>query len=53
MSENKSAGFLRDHLQELRQRLIKSLLSLLPAFLLCWFFSDSLLNFLRRPIQPF
>ena len=53
MSENNSKGPLIDHLQELRDRLIKSLLSLLPAFLICWFFSDSLLNFLRRPIQPF
>ncbi len=44
---------LWDHLRELRQRLVRSLLSLLPAFFICWFFSDHILNFLRRPIQPF
>ena len=53
MRENNSLSPLRGHLQELRYRLINSLLSLLPAFLLCWFFSENLLNFLRRPIQPF
>ena len=50
---NKNQGPLRNHLQELRERLIKSLFSLLPAFLVCWFFSHTLLDFLRRPIQPF
>ena len=53
MSENKHTLPLQNHLQELRQRLIKSLLSLVPALFISWFFSENILDFLRQPIQPF
>ncbi len=44
---------LGEHLNELRLRLLKSVFSLLPAFFICWFFSEPILNFLRRPLEPF
>ena len=50
---NDKSGSLMEHLQELRHRLIKSLFSLFLAFLVCWFFSEYILSFLRRPVQPF
>ena len=55
MSKNdiKKSASLQEHLSELRWRLLKSILSLLPAFIICWFFSEQILIFLRRPIQPF
>ena len=39
-----------DHLDELRRRLIKSVVILLVAFTLCWFVSDHIYNFLAIPI---
>ncbi len=42
-----------EHLTELRIRLLKSLLSLLPAFMFCWFFSEQILSFLKHPLKPF
>ena len=54
MNENKNRSIsLQEHLTELRGRFLKSLLSFLPAFIICWFFSSYILNFFRRPIQPF
>ena len=44
---------LETHFTELRHRLLKSIFSILIAFLLCWFFSDEILDFFRKPIQPF
>jgi sec-independent protein translocase protein TatC len=41
---------LLEHLEELRNRLLKSLAALLIAFLLCWAFSRQLFRFLARPI---
>ena len=53
MNKDTTSAPLWEHLRELRERLIKGLLSLLPFFFICWFLSDHTLNFLRRPIQPF
>lgn len=50
---SKPAVRLEMHFTELRHRLLKSLISILIAFLLCWFFSAEILDFFRRPIQPF
>ena len=44
---------MQGHLNELRRRLLNSIVSLLPAFVVSWFFSEQILNFLRRPLQPF
>lgn len=41
------------HLTELRKRVLNIFLSLLPAFAIGWFFSESILDFLRKPLQPF
>ncbi len=37
------------HLEELRKRIIYSLLSILPASVVCFFFAPQIINFLRRP----
>ena len=50
---SESASRLEVHFSELRYRLLKSLFSIFIAFLFCWFFSDEILDFFRRPIQPF
>ena len=52
MNNKKSAAF-SDHLAELRRRVLKSLFSLVPAFIICWFFSEQILDVLRWPLQPF
>ncbi len=44
---------LLDHLEELRKRLIYSLLTLAAAFLLCWAFVRDIYHFLEAPIRPF
>lgn len=58
-SKNKEAGeedlggqmsFL-EHLDELRSRLIRSLIFVLLVAMLCWFVSDRIYNFLARPVQ--
>ena len=41
---------LLDHLEELRQRLIRSVVALLLAFFVCWPFSDRIYDFLAQPI---
>ena len=53
--KNKSSKIdsFNGHLTELRKRVLNSFLSLLPAFALCWFFSEAILDFLRKPLQPF
>lgn len=48
-----SGSSLKEHLTELRLRILKSALSLLIAFVFCWFFSGRILSFLRRPLEPF
>jgi sec-independent protein translocase protein TatC len=40
-----------EHLDELRRRLIRSVLFVFIAFMLCWFFSDRIYNFLARPVR--
>lgn len=40
-----------EHLDELRKRLIRSILFVFVAFVLCWFVSDHIYNFLARPVQ--
>ena len=41
---------LLDHLIELRQRLLYAVLALLAAFLVCFYFAESLFNFLVDPL---
>ncbi|HXF43648.1 MAG TPA: twin-arginine translocase subunit TatC [Pyrinomonadaceae bacterium] len=40
-----------EHLDELRRRLIRIFLFLTVSFLVCWFFSDRIYNFLSIPIR--
>ena len=44
-----------EHLDELRKRLVSSVIILVVAFALCWFFSDRIYNFLSayRSAGPF
>src|SRR5881275_1545929 len=44
---------LIEHLTELRVRLIYSLLSLVVGCLVCYNFSEFILDFVRRPIAPY
>ena len=48
-----SKDLLSSHFTELRQRLLKSFLSFIPAFILGWFLAPRILNFLKEPIKPF
>lgn len=41
---------LLDHLEELRKRLIRSLIAVAVAFLGCWYFAADIYAFLARPI---
>ncbi|MBP7148913.1 MAG: twin-arginine translocase subunit TatC [Acidobacteria bacterium] len=38
------------HLDELRRRLFRSALAILAGFLVCWYFSTPILNFLLKPV---
>src|SRR5262245_19391556 len=40
-----------DHLDELRQRLIRAVLAIAIAFCVCYYFSDYIFNFLKVPVQ--
>jgi sec-independent protein translocase protein TatC len=40
-----------EHLDELRKRLIRSMIFVFVAAMLCWFVSDRIYNFLARPVQ--
>lgn len=44
---------LTEHLTELRQRLIYSVLAILAGFAISFIFSDLLFDIIRRPIAPF
>ncbi|MBA3631997.1 MAG: twin-arginine translocase subunit TatC [Acidobacteria bacterium] len=46
----KQMSFL-EHLDEFRRRLINSVIIVVIAFLLCWFVSDEIYNFLSVPIR--
>jgi len=45
-------GFF-EHLEELRRRLIAALIALSGAFVLAWFFSPKLFDWIQRPIRPY
>ena len=45
----KQMSFL-EHLEELRQRLVRSAISVFAGFLICFYFSDYIYAFLARPI---
>lgn len=40
-----------EHLDEFRRRLVKSVIIVVVAFMLCWFVSDKIYNFLSIPIR--
>jgi sec-independent protein translocase protein TatC len=40
-----------EHLDELRKRLIRSMIFVFVVAMLCWFVSDRIYNFLARPVQ--
>jgi sec-independent protein translocase protein TatC len=40
-----------EHLDELRRRLVRSVLFILAAFIVCWGFSGDIYNFLATPVQ--
>jgi sec-independent protein translocase protein TatC len=40
-----------EHLDEFRKRLIRSVIFITLAFLLCWFVSDTIYNFLAIPVE--
>jgi sec-independent protein translocase protein TatC len=40
-----------DHLDELRRRLIRSIIFVFAAFFICWFVSDRIYEFLSRPVR--
>src|SRR5881275_2645514 len=40
-----------EHLDELRTRLIRCIVFVFLAAMLCWFVSDRIYNFLARPVQ--
>src|SRR2546427_297184 len=40
-----------EHLDELRTRLIRCIVFIFLAAMLCWFVSDRIYNFLARPVQ--
>ncbi len=46
----KQMSFL-EHLDEFRKRLVKSVIIIVIAFVLCWFVSDKIYNFLSVPIR--
>ena len=44
---------LTSHLSELRDRLIKSLLSVAVGFVICWIFAGGILDIISHPIKPY
>ncbi|HSE36066.1 MAG TPA: twin-arginine translocase subunit TatC [Blastocatellia bacterium] len=50
LSEEGTMSFL-DHLDELRKRLIRSALFIAAAFVICFFVSDQIYNFLQVPVR--
>jgi sec-independent protein translocase protein TatC len=50
LEDQGSMSFL-DHLDELRNRLIRSAIFILVAFVVCWAFSANIYNFLQVPVQ--
>ncbi len=52
MSDKQNLSFT-DHLRELRNCIVKILLSVFVGFFVCWFFKEILLDFIRQPIAPY
>lgn len=48
--EMRAMGFL-DHLEELRRRLIRSILSVAAGFFVCWAYHERIYGFMQRPIM--
>ena len=46
----KQMSFL-EHLDEFRRRLVNSVIIIVIAFMVCWFVSDKIYNFLSVPIR--
>lgn len=44
---------LLDHLEELRKRIVYSLIAVGVSFLVCWAFSETIFEFLARPVYRF
>lgn len=44
---------LLEHLEELRQRLVRALLAVFVAFLGCWYWADDIFRFLAQPIYRY
>jgi len=44
---------LFDHLDELRKRIVTSLIAFIVAFLGCWTFKEPIYGFLEQPIKPY
>jgi sec-independent protein translocase protein TatC len=42
-----------EHLDELRKRLITSIIYIAVGFVACWFFHEEIYRFIARPIQPY
>lgn len=42
-----------EHLEELRKRLMRAVIAVVAAFLICLLYARSILDFLLRPIMPF
>jgi len=49
VSDDTKMSFLQ-HLEELRQRLIKSVIAIFVGMIICWFFRESILGFLLTPL---
>ncbi|HWM94687.1 MAG TPA: twin-arginine translocase subunit TatC [Thermoanaerobaculia bacterium] len=50
LADNLAKMSLLDHLEELRKRLLWSIISLVAAFIPCWFYVDEIFAFLQLPI---
>jgi len=53
MAINEDRMTIVEHLEELRQRLIKSIIAILVAGALCYFFSDQIIAFLKAPASAY
>jgi sec-independent protein translocase protein TatC len=50
--ELKKMSFL-EHLEELRKRLMISIIAILGGFLLCWYYADRIFAYIQRPLTEF
>ena len=49
LKEDETDESVIPHLEELRQRIIYSLISIIPTTVVCFFFAPHIINFLRKP----